>query len=158
MTLSRHGQPDASSADTELAEAREPERPPRPLLVEIASAVLIVDGLLSTILSLDLAGRLADQNGGIEPLALFTIAFGLATTLLGVLLHFGRAWLVTLNVAAIAGFLELTAASPAGLVTGAIDVLVVLALLWTRPWFAWRPGAAAIQDEDDGQGGGDQAR
>jgi hypothetical protein len=122
------------------------ERPPRPAAVVVAAAFLIVDGLLSVVMSLDVFGRLLDGIGALEPLALLSVAIGFATVLLGVLVHFGRAWLLTLNVAAIAGFLELTAGTPAGLLTGAVDVLVVVILLWARPWFAWSP-------RPDGNGG-----
>lgn len=127
-----------------------PQRPPRPWLVTVTSAFLVVDGLVSAVLSLDLAGRLADTTPGIEPLALLSVGLGLATTVLGVLLHFGRGWIVAINVSAVAGFLELTSNTPAGWITGVIDVGVVLLLLWTRPWFAWSP------DGDDEEGGGGQ--
>lgn len=125
-------------------------RPPRPVAVLIASAFLVVNGLVSTVLSISVAGELGDQVAGIGPLAAISIALGLATTILGVLLHFGRGWLVTLNVTAVAGFLELTSGVPAGWVSGALDVTVVLVLLWHRPWFAWR----ADGGEDEGEAGG----
>ena len=55
--------------------------------------------------------------------------------MLGVLVRTGRAWLVALNVAAVAGFLELLSGSAQGLLFGALDVVVVVLLLRDRPWF-----------------------
>lgn len=125
-------------------------RPPRPVAVLIASAFLVVNGLVSTVLSISVAGELGDQVSGIGPLVAVSVALGLATTVLGVLLHFGRGWLVTLNVTAVAGFLELTSGVPAGWISGGLDVAVVLVLLWHRPWFAWRPVDASGEGEAGG--------
>ncbi len=119
-------------------------------MVELAAAFLVVNGVLSTIASIDVVGRIGDRTPGIEPLALLALAIGIATTALGVLVRFGHAWLVTVNVAAIAGFLELTSGTSAGLVTGLIDVTVVLALVWARPWFLWRADTVAPPDANDG--------
>jgi hypothetical protein len=52
-------------------------------------------------------------------------------------------------VAAVAGYLELTAGSQAGMIVGLLDVFVVLALLMTRPWFTWLPGAPDHDAEGD---------
>ncbi len=141
------------AVEADDVEAQEAVRPPRPVAVQLASALLIVSGLLSTLLSFDAVGRLGDQTPGIEPLALLSVALGLATALLGVLLHFGRGWLVTLNASAIAGFLELMSGIPAGWILGTVDVAVVLVLVWHRPWFAWTPRGGAgggAPEEDEG--------
>jgi hypothetical protein len=42
---------------------------------------------------------------------------------------------LTLNVAAVLGFLELLSGTPVGLLFGGFDVVVVLALARERPWF-----------------------
>jgi hypothetical protein len=124
-----------------------PERPSRPVLVELASAILVVGGLMSVLSSLDVAMHLAEQTSGVEPLAALTIAIGLAAVVLGILVRLGRAWLVAINVVAVAGFLELTSGSIVGLLFGGLDVFVVLVLMIERPWFAWRP---PTEDDDRG--------
>jgi hypothetical protein len=116
-----------------------PERPARPFLVELATAVLVVGGLTSILSSVDVAMHLAEQGPGVEPLALLSIAIGLASVILGILVRFGRAWLVAINVVAVTGFLELTSLSGAGFLYGGLDVFVVLVLMIERPWFNWRP-------------------
>lgn len=146
------GDEDAIATEGESSQVPQPVRPPRPVAVLVASAFLVVNGLVSTVLSISVAGELGDQVPGIAPLAAVSIALGLATTILGVLLHFGRGWLVTLNVAAVAGFLELTSGLPAGWISGGLDVAVVIVLLWHRPWFAWSPSTADGRDE--GEAGG----
>lgn len=107
-----------------------PERPPRPILVEVAAAVLIVGGLTSLI------GALAAPGvAGI----LFT-ALNAAMIVLGVLIRRGRGWVVAINVVAVALFLELTAL-PSGyaFVAIAMDAIVLVALFRHRSWFAWTP-------------------
>jgi hypothetical protein len=123
----------------------EPKRPPRPIAVEFAAAMLVINGFVSTITSVLVAGRISDEVAGIEPLALLMIGIGIGTMVLGVLTRYGHAWIVTVNVAAVAGFLGLTSATVQGLYVGTVDVVIVLILMWTRPWFAWR---ADGRDED----------
>jgi hypothetical protein len=128
-----------------------PRRPPRPFAVELASAFLVVNGIISAITSVNIVWSLSQTNAGLEPLAALTLAIGVATVVLGILIRYGHAWIVTLNVTAVAGFLELTAGSDAGVIVGVLDVLVVLALLATRPWFAWSAktaGANAVMDDE----------
>ncbi len=132
-----------------LREAAKPHRPPRPLLVELASAFLIVSGVLSAVGTINIAWGLGQTIDGVGPLVLFILAISVATPVLGVLIRYARAWIVTLNVAAVAGFLELTSGSQAGMIVGLLDVFVVLALLTTRPWFAWSPQGAAGHGEDE---------
>lgn len=118
-------------------------RPDRPALIELASALLVVGGVLSLVASIEVIARVADQTGDVDPIAWLALAFGVATVVLGVLTRFGRAWIVTVNVTAVAGFLEITSLTPAGLLVGALDVFVVIVLIANRPWFAWRPGGDA---------------
>lgn len=126
----------------------EPQRPPRPTLVELAAAILVVGGAMSILTSLDVVMRLAEQGPGVEPLALLSLGLGVGIVILGVLLRMGLAWLVALNVIAVTAFLELTSATIVGLLFGGLDLFVVLVLLVERPWFAWRPEDVAEESDD----------
>ena len=112
-----------------------PARPPRPIGVELAAAIMIITGAMSTLISIEAAASFASEGTLDEPLAALSIALGIAFVVLGVLVRTGRAWLVALNVAAVAGFLELLSGSAQGVLFGALDVLVVVLLLRDRPWF-----------------------
>ena len=133
-----------------LRDADKPVRPRRPLLVELASAFLIVNGLLSTSASANIVMKMGETPGVGDPgiLLLITLAIGISTLVLGILIRFARAWIVALNVAAVAGYLELTAGSQPGMIVGLLDVFVVLALLMTRPWFTWSPHGVQGEAED----------
>jgi hypothetical protein len=109
------------------------------VLVELASAILVVGGLVGILNSIEVAMRLAEAGPGVEPIAGLTLGIGLVSVVLGILTRYGRAWLVTLNVVAIAAFLELTSGAMTGLLFGGLDVFVVVVLLLHRPWFAWTP-------------------
>lgn len=121
------------------ARADRPERPSRPVLVELASAILVISGAISVLTTLEVMGRLADQGAVDAPVVLLSFAIAIGSIVLGILVRFGRAWLVAVNVAAVAGFLELTSGLGAGLLFGGLDVVVVIALFMERPWFAWSP-------------------
>jgi hypothetical protein len=101
--------------------------------VELASAIVVVSGVVS------LLGALGSLLGGATDvpaeLPLLSWALGLGLVVLGVLVRYGHAWLVAVNVLAILGFIELTSASVPGVLLGGIDVFVVLALFRERPWF-----------------------
>ena len=128
--MTANPEPDATAA----APAR-PARRRRPVLVELASAILIVGGVLNLLLSIQAIAALGQQGQQVGTLTLITIGLTVATLALGVLVRFGRAWLVAVNVVAIVAFLELTSGDPVGLLLGAIDTFVVIALLVERPWF-----------------------
>lgn len=115
---------------------RQPFRP-RPILVEVASALLVVGGAFNLLISIDGLVRFAQQGGDIGVATLITIALATLTFGLGLAVRFGRAWLLTVNVVAVIAFLELLSQTPIGLLFGAIDVIVVLALFRERPWFEW---------------------
>ena len=123
-------------------------RPPRPALVELASAILIVNGAVSTITSLEVIGQATGEAGPSTPFLLLSLALGVGGVVLGLLVRYGQGWLITVNVAAIAGFLELTSGVYLGLLFGALDVIVVLALFRERPWVTWSPDAAAREERD----------
>lgn len=109
-------------------------RPPRPSTVELAGAILIVGGLLGTLSGL---GRLADPAAVAPSLGLVTVVLNVAQVVLGLLVRQGRLWLLTVNYAAVVGFLDLLAGglSVTSLVLGLSEVIVVIALLVTKPWF-----------------------
>lgn len=120
-------------------EDRGPRRPPRPVLVELATALLIVNGLIGALTSIEAVLALADR-GELTPLvAGLFLLLGVGMVVLGIALRYGRWWLAGVNIVAVAGFLELTSGTPQGLLYGSIDVIVVVILLANRPWFAWRP-------------------
>jgi hypothetical protein len=108
--------------------------PPRPPLVELASAVLIVGGIVNLIGAL--AATFASA-GTVDPFLWLTLALNVAWLVLGILTRYGRAWLVTLNFAAILGFLDIlgSAANPSALMLGIAEVLVVVILIRHKPWF-----------------------
>jgi hypothetical protein len=114
-------------------------RPTRPVLVELAAAILVVGGAISVMTSIQVMFRLADQGEAAVGIAAISIGIGLALIVLGVAVRYGRLWLLTLNVVAVIAFLELTSGSIVGLFFGGLDVFVVLALFRERPWFQWRP-------------------
>jgi hypothetical protein len=127
-------------------------RPPRPTAVELATAIVIVSGALSVLTSIDAYARMTELGSEGTGLTIPSIALGLAMVALGILLRYGRAWLVGVNVLAIAGFLELISGTPIGIVFGGLDALVVIVLLVHRPWFVWRPGSvsgAGVEGEPD---------
>ena len=126
-----------------------PRRPPRPVLVELATALLIVSGFLSLFLSLGAVSTLAN-SGELSPLlVLIALVLGIAVPVVGLGLRYGRWWLLGVNLAAVASFLELTSGSPEGLLFGGIDLFVVVVLLMHRPWFAWTPGDESGDATDD---------
>ncbi len=125
------------------------QRPPRPMAVELATAIVIVSGAMSVLVSIDAYARMNELGSTGTELTLPSIALGLAMVLLGVLLRSGRAWLVGVNVLAITGFLELISGTPIGIVLGSLDAIAVVVLLVHRPWFAWSPGAGSGDTGDD---------
>jgi hypothetical protein len=141
-------EPDATAAPPATTAPRR-----RPVLVELASALLIVGGALNLLISIQVLATLGERGDEIGPLTLVTIALATATLVLGVLVRFGRAWLVAINVVAVVAFLELTSGSPIGLLFGGVDTFVVVALLIERPWFAGHRGAPEPESDLRSYGG-----
>jgi hypothetical protein len=135
--------PDEGEVDSSLEPL--PERPPRPVSIEFASAILIVGGITSAISSLLYAASGADT--GI--IGAVIVALDVLTVVVGILIRRGRAWILAINVVAVALFLEITAL-PAGfaIMFTILDGLVLLALFRNRAWFDWRPGAVEREDDD----------
>jgi hypothetical protein len=112
LTYAEDENPDSSIVPT-------PERPPRPVLVELAAAILIVGGLTA------LVGWVGSQ-----------LALPSLPTDAGIV----TAIVVGLNVVAIAIFLYLTAFPNAIAVTFLVlDMIVFVALIRHRAWFEWKP-------------------
>jgi hypothetical protein len=117
-----------------------PVRPPRPVLVELASAMMVVSGALGILQTIETTASMAGRDEASLPIAALSMALGVGFVVLGLLVRRGRGWLVAVNVAAVAGFLELTSGSAEGILFGALDVALVLILMRERPWFHWAPG------------------
>lgn len=133
---------------TDPAELTIGERLPRPWLVELAAAILIVAGVLG---ALGAIGGAASLPPGTGLLVAATLALNVASVAVGVLIRIGRWWIVAVNYVAVLGFLDLTAASasPLALLLGILDVAVVLILLVNRPWFEARARARAEAREPE---------
>lgn len=110
---------------------------PRPVLVELAAAILIVGAAINLLISMDGVIGFAQSGGDIALPTVIAIAVATLTLALGLGVRAGRIWLLTINVMAVIGFLELISGTSIGLLFGALDVFVVLALVRERPWFEW---------------------
>jgi hypothetical protein len=125
-----------------------PQRPPRPVLIELASAILIVGGATATVSALAYAG--SGQAGGTGPLAFLFLVIDVLTVVVGIRIRSGRWWVLAINVVAVALFLELTALPNAfAILFAAFDTLVLFALLRHRAWFEWTPEADAGRPGED---------
>src|SRR5687768_14280813 len=98
------------------------ERPRRPNLVELAAAILIVGSVTDVVISVEAMTTASTALGRV--LAAASVSLGLLLAILGFQLRKGRAWLVALNVAAIAAFLELQTLSFVGFLAAIFDMLV----------------------------------
>ena len=129
-----------------MTDGSEPVRPARPASVELAAAILIVGGAIQLLLGLTTLPGLPPGGEGFAALALVV---NIATMATGILIRAGMWWLVAVNFAAVAGYLDLLGAggSPLQLTLGAAEVLVVAILLARKPWFdamsRWRLEEAA---------------
>jgi hypothetical protein len=131
------------------SDADVPVRPPRPIGVEIAAAVMIVTGVMNTLVTIEATWAMANRNEATVPIAALSLALGIGSVILGFLVRSGRAWLVAVNVLAVAGFLELTSGTPPGFLFGGLDVIVVVLLMRDRPWFTWSPDGDGDAEEDE---------
>lgn len=110
---------------------------PRPVLVELASAILVVGAAVNLLISVDGLVAFAQAGGDIGLPTVITIAVATSTLGLGIAVRFGRAWMLAVNVMAVIGFLEVISETSIGLLFGVLDVFVVLSLIRERPWFLW---------------------
>jgi hypothetical protein len=108
-------------------------------MVEVATALLIVSGFMSSFTSFESVISMAER-GALDPVLVALFLFiGVGTIAVGIALRYGHWWLFGVNYVAVAAFLELTSASAQGFLFGAIDLFVLTVLIAQRPWFAWRP-------------------
>lgn len=116
-------------------------RPARPPLVELAAAILIVGGTLGLVGAFTAAPGLP---AGTESLFVLALILDIGAIVAGVLVRLGRWWVVAVNYAAVLGFLDLVGSggSALALLRGVSDVVVVVILVLSKPWFealaAWR--------------------
>lgn len=117
-----------------------PERPPRPVLVELASAILIV-GSITALMGLGIQQLVAPNLPADAGLGVLLIAaVDLATFAIGLLIRAGRWWRLCINVVAIAMFLYLTRfPNPIAVLYLFLDTIVFFALMRHRAWFDWDP-------------------
>lgn len=128
--MSRHGANLAATSDERQTPAR--PRLPRPVAVELAAAILIVSAVVGIITAVG-----TWLSGSPDPFLWVGIVLNAGSLVLGLATRVGRLWLVTLNYAAVLGFLDLlgAAASPQALMIGLGEVLVVVLLVVRKPWF-----------------------
>jgi hypothetical protein len=114
----------------------EPERPARPALVDLASALLVVGGITA------LLGWLGAQifslgdaaNAGLVP-AIF-VALNVLAIAMGIAIRRRRYWRLCINLVAISILLYLTGlSSPIAMFYVALYVVVFYALFQHRAWF-----------------------
>jgi hypothetical protein len=118
----------AEPADSSLPPA--PTRPSRPILIELAAAILIVGGVTG------LLGLLGQLDRPTQTVDLFFAGSALLTIAVGLLVRIGRAWVFDINVVAIVLFLELTALPSAiAIAFATLDTVVLIALIRHRRWF-----------------------
>jgi hypothetical protein len=121
-----------------------PERPPRPVLIELGSAILIV-GSITALLGLGAQQLFAPNLPADAGLGILLVAvIDLATFAVGLLIRAGRWWRVCINVVAIAMFLYLTRfPNPIAVFYLFLDTIVFFGLMRHRAWFDWDPVEAA---------------
>ncbi len=115
-------------------EAPKPIRPPRPGAIEFAAALLIVAGVLGM---LGLIAGVSFTPAALEAFAVLTFILNVTQIVVGVLIRWGRIWIVAVNYVAVLAFVDLLAAglSPLSLMLGLAEVVVVVILLLNKPWF-----------------------
>ncbi len=84
----------------------------RPAFIELAAAILIVSGVLGLVGTI---GAASDLPSGAELVLVITAALNLGSIAIGVLVRYGRAWLLDVNYVAVLGFLDLVAGAASGL-------------------------------------------
>lgn len=122
----------------------EPPAPRRPAAIELAAAILIVGGIIGVLVAFSTAATLPP---GTEPFLILTLALDIGSIVVGVLVRFGRFWILALNYVAVLGFLDLVGAgtSTLALLLGLADIVVVVILFLHKPWFDELRRRRAIQ-------------
>lgn len=130
--MTHHATQDDAPDALEVASKSPP--PSRPAAIELASAILIVGGAISLVGALSAA---LGTSTGNDPFVGLTMALAIGSVVVGLLIRFGRSWIVAVNYVAVLGFLDLLAssASPLALMLGLADIVVVVILLIYKPWY-----------------------
>jgi hypothetical protein len=101
---------------------------------------------LSSILTLALT-EFGGQSTGLA--GLLIMALNSLMIAVGLLIRRARAWIVALNVSAIALFIELTLIPDAfAVLFASMDAIVLFALLRHRAWFQWTPELALAEEAE----------
>lgn len=119
-------------------------RPPRPMIIEIAAAILIVGGFVGIVgtITAALGFDPAAADPGARPVIVLILALNVLTVVVGVLVRRGVAWIACINVVAVLLFIEFTAVpggSAVAVLLAVLDAFVFVALARHRAWFDWRP-------------------
>jgi hypothetical protein len=122
---------DVDALDVATDEAQRPARPP---VIELSAAILIVSGVLGLVGTI---GAIPELPEGTGPIVVLTAGLNVGSLVVGLLIRSGRAWLIAVNYVAVLGFLDLTGAPSSGLalLLGIADIIVVVILLFQKPWF-----------------------
>ena len=130
--------PDDEIPDSSLVP--EPERPPRPMLVELGAAILIVGGFTSVIgwIAAAIFGSPIPTDAG--PVPLIVVGLNVVVIAIGLLMRSGRLWRLCVNFVAVTIFLYLTFfPNPIAVFYLFLDTIVFVGLVRHRWWFEWKP-------------------
>ena len=133
--------PDDEIPDSSLVP--EPERPPRPMLIELGAAILIVGGFTSVIgwIAVAIFGSPIPTDAG--PVPLIVVGLNVVVIAIGLLMHSGRLWRLCVNFVAVTIFLYLTFfPNPIAVFYLFLDTIVFVGLVRHRWWFEWKPRKA----------------
>lgn len=122
-----------------------PDRPPRPVLVELGSAILIVGGITAIVgwLGAQISGAGIPADAGLLPA--IVLGLNVVAIVTGILIRQGRYWRLCLNIVAVAIFLYLTAVpNPFAVFYLFLDTIVFFGLIRHRAWFDWKPAEASV--------------
>jgi hypothetical protein len=122
------------------------ERPPRPILVELGSAILIVGGITAIVgwVGAQIVKPDIPADAGLVPA--LVVGLNVVTIATGLLIRGGRYWRFCINIIAIAMFLYLTRfPNPIAVFYLMLDTIVFFGLVRHRAWFDWKApdGSAA---------------
>jgi hypothetical protein len=117
-----------------------PTRPPRPILIEIAAAIMIIGGVTALLGVVTGTLERGPDSDAATPIIALIAALDVLTIVVGITIRAGRAWILALNVVAIEIFLYLTALPNAmAVLYTVLDAIVLFALVRHKWWFDWRP-------------------
>jgi len=134
-----------------------PPAPRRPASIEAAAGIAIGEAVFGTINALFTPRAQGPDDTMIVGL---TVALQLLGFVVGILIRTGRSWLICLNVAAVFGFLYLSAfPDPVSILLGVGQLVIVATLTSRRGWFDemrdWRatpgtPVASVVPEPAEG--------